>query len=131
MAVKGPINAAVRMPSGSYITEVTLPPESLCHYITDDELDRLSEMRKEPVMEIFLSSIGAFLGGLVPAVQEIAKFQADSRNLTGVGLFTMFVAVSALSAAVISGFLWHQRGKSHKSMSGAIRDRPRVRVHHG
>lgn len=114
--------------AGLQQTLCTLPQEALCHYITDDELERLSEMRKEPVMEIFLASIGAFLGSLLPAWQELAKFNTDPATVSGTGLFTMGLAVATLAVSAISGVLWHQRSKSHKSMSQAIRDRPRVPV---
>lgn len=114
--------------AGLQQTLCTLPQEALCHYITDDELERLSEMRKEPVMEIFLASIGAFLGSLIPASQELINFNTDPASVSGTGLFTMGLAVAMLAVAIISGALWHQRSKSHKSMSQSIRNRPRVPV---
>lgn len=114
--------------AGLQQTLCTLPQEALCHYITDDELERLSEMRKEPVMEIFLASIGAFLGALIPAWQELGKFNVDPTTVSGTGLFTMGVAIAMLAVAILSGALWRQRTKSHKSMAQTIRDRPRVQV---
>lgn len=130
MAVRGLSSAAVRMPAGSQVTEVTLPPGALCHYITDDELDRLSEMRKEPVMEIFLCTIGAFLGALVPAFQVLSQFRADPTKVDMWGLLTLMIGVAMFAIAAVSGFLWYQRGKAHVSMTDAIRNRPRVQVQH-
>jgi hypothetical protein len=109
-------------------TNVTLPAEILCHYITDEELERLGEMRKEPVMEIFLCTIGAFLGALVPAMQQLGQFSADPKQVDGWGLLTMFIAAMMLAVSIVSGALWYQRAKAHRSMVSNIRDRPRSPV---
>jgi hypothetical protein len=114
--------------AGAQVTNVTLPPEQLCHYLTDDELERLGEMRKEPVMEIFLCSVGAFLGALIPALQVLSQFAADSTKVGGWGLLTLLVAVAMLAVAVVSGVLWHQRSKTHKDMVTTVRERPRIPV---
>lgn len=123
-----PIEGVVSFPQGSQFTEMTLADGALCHYITDDELERLGDMRKEPVMEIFLCAIGAFLGALVPAGQVVSQFQKDPSQVTLVDLVILIVAAMTLAAAVVSGFLWHQRSKTHKNMVTAIRERPRIRV---
>lgn len=109
-------------------TMVTLPSESLCHYITDDELERLAEMRKEPVMEICLTAVGALLGSLIPAAQAFSEALNHPEKIGAVSLLTMAIAVAALSVSVVSGILWRQRGKTHHSMVQTIRARPRVAV---
>jgi len=119
---------AMQMPFGAQLTEVTLSPQALCHYITDDELEKLGEMRKEPVMEIFLCTIGAFLGALVPALQVLSQFRADPTKVDGWGLVTLMIGVATLAVSVVSGLLWHQRSKTHKSMVATIRERPRAPV---
>ena len=120
------------VPEMAQTTNVTLPAELLCHYITDEELERLGEMRKEPVMEIFLCAIGAFLGALVPAMQQLGEFNADPTQVDGWELLTMFIAAMMLAVSIVSGVLWHQRSKAHRSMVDNIRDRPRspVRLAH-
>lgn len=120
--------AVMQMPFGAQLTEVTLSPQALCHYITDDELERLGDMRKEPVMEIFLWSMGAFMGALIPAFQEFGKFRADPTNVGVWGLLTILIAAMTLAVAVVSGVLWRQRSKTHKSMVDTIRGRPRTPV---
>lgn len=116
------------VPEMAQTTNVTLPAELLCHYITDEELERLGEMRKEPVMEIFLCAIGAFLGALVPAMQQLGEFNADPTQVDGWGLLTMLIAAMMLAVSIVSGALWHQRSKAHRSMVDNIRDRPRIPV---
>jgi len=118
----------MQMPSGAQTTEVTLSPQALCHYITDDELEKLGEMRKEPVMEIFLCTVGAFLGALVPALQVLSQFRADPTKVDMWGLLTLMIAVGTLAVAITSGLLWHQRSKTHRSMVVSIRERPRTPV---
>ena len=121
-------NNAMQMPFGAQLTEVTLSPQALCHYINDDELERLGEMRKEPVMEIFLCSIGAFLGALVPGLQVVGKFNENPATLDLWNLLTLLIAVATLAVATVAGVLWHQRSKTHKSMVDTIRQRPRAPV---
>lgn len=123
MAVEQPSAGVVQMPVGAQVTQVTLSPEALCHYINDDELERLGDMRKEPVMEIFLCTVGAFLGALIPAFQELTKFQSAPDAVGFWGLATMFIAAMTLAVAAVTGWLWHQRSKTHKSMVETIRTR--------
>lgn len=109
-------------------TLVTVQDTTLCHYITDEELERLSEMRKEPVMEIFLVSIGAFIGVCLPAAQVLGQFRQDPNTLGIIGLITLFLAAGTGAIAAVSGALWKQRLKSHQSMTTSIRGRNKVQV---
>lgn len=113
---------------GSQNTTCTVPEENRCHYITDDELMRLGEMRKEPVMEIFLCSIGAFVGALIPALSEVSKVVNAPDTVTLSGFLTLMIAAMMFAVALVSGFLWHQRTKTHEGMLTTIRNRPRVPV---
>lgn len=114
------------MPEGQ--TNVTLPTEQLCHYITDDELERVAEMRKEPVMEIFLCTFSAFLGAAIPSMQVLSQFSKDATKVNGLDLLIVMVAAMMLAVAGVSGVLWKMRAKSHKTMVDTIRGRDRIRV---
>lgn len=107
-------------------TNVTLPSEQLCHYITDSELDGLGDMKKEPVAEIFLATIGVFLGGLIPALQVLKQFSIDATKVGIFDLLTVMIAGCALAVAFVTGFLWRQRSKTHKGLVETIRGRQRV-----
>jgi uncharacterized membrane protein len=131
MAVKQPPVGPMQMPFRAQFTEVTVAPTSLCHYITDEELERLGEMRKEPVMEIFLCAIGAFLGALIPALQNLGQFNSNPSEVDGWGLLTILIAAMMLAVSIVSGALWHQRSKVHTSMVETIRGRPRSPVRLG
>lgn len=119
-------NPAMVLPSQS--TSVTLPSAQLCHYIRDDELDRLGEMRSDLVMEICLASAGLLAGSIVPAVDGFMRFGAAKNPATGTDLLSMMICFAALVVTVITGFQWHARSKVHTGMVGAIRERPKVPV---
>lgn len=123
-----PRGNVMRMPGAFQRTEVTLPSEALCHYITDDELERIGEMRKEPVQEICLAAVGVFFGSLLPAFAEISRFNSTTNPMGWVGLITCFLAFGSLTVMGVTGFLWKQRAGSHGGMLETIRGRTRVPV---
>jgi hypothetical protein len=109
-------------------THVSLPPESLCHYITDDELRRLGEMRKDLVMEICLAATGIFFGSLIPAWAGLTRFNSQPMAVTGIDLLSIMLCFAALIAAVITGYQWYVRQKGHVDLEDEIRSRPKVQV---
>jgi hypothetical protein len=109
-------------------TTVTLPAGQLCHYIRDDELDRLGEMRSDLVMEICLASAGLFFGSIVPAFDGFRRFGASTNPTTGTDLLSMMLCFAAGVVALITGLQWRSRSKLHKGMVAEIRDRPKVPV---
>ena len=120
------LNPAMVLPSQA--TSVTLPSEQLCHYIRDDELDRLGEMRSDLVMEICLTSAGLLAGSIVPAVDGFIRFGATENPATNTDLLSMMICFAAFVVTVITGFQWRARSKVHTGMVGAIRERPKVPV---
>ena len=112
---------------------MTLPPEQLRHYISDDELEVLGNMRKEPVMEIFLASIGVFFGSLVPACAGLNKVGDTADPIMLSDMLSIVLAVGALGIMLVTGFLWRQRYKTSTNMVDNIRCRPKipVRLAHG
>lgn len=115
------------VPSGQ-VTNVTVAPEVLHHYITDGELEQIGRLRKEPVAEICLATTGASLGSLIPACQEISRFNYDNAKFTGWSLAIIALTGITLFAAMITGYLWHMHRDENTSTVKAIRDRPRVPV---
>lgn len=109
-------------------TSVTLPASQLCHYIRDEELDRLGDMRSDLVMEICLASTGIFFGSVVPAFDGFRRFGAIANPTTGTDLLSMMLCFAAGSVAIITGLQWRARSKLHKGMVDEIRDRPKVPV---
>lgn len=112
-------------------TNISLPPENLCHYITDDQLRRLGEMRKDLVMEICLASSGIFFGSLIPAFDGFRRFNDTVRPATLTDLASMLVCVAAFVAAAITGYQWYVRQKNHVDLVTEIRNRPKVSVRQG
>lgn len=95
------------------------------HYISDEQLHRLGQMRHEPVMEIFLLSAGAFVGSLVPAFQEAAKFNAAEDRMNGWGLLICLICAMCFAVALVTGWLWRGRLRSHTDLVAEIRGRPK------
>lgn len=109
-------------------TSVTLPASQLCHYIRDDELDRLGDMRSDLVMEICLASTGIFFGSIVPAFDGFRRFGAKINPTTGTDLLSMMLCFAAAIVAILTGLQWYARSKLHKGMVDEIRERPKVPV---
>lgn len=123
---KAPKDQAFKVSNDWHPTFVTLPSERLCHYITDDELDGIGQMQHEPVMEIFLVAIGAFIGLIIPGIEAVGKFLSDKATL--LDLATLMVLTLSLGVAGVTGFLWNKRSSNRKNLVGTIRDRKRVPV---
>ena len=81
-------------------------------------------MKKEPVMEFCLLSVGVLFGALVPAIEGLAAF--GSGSMSGTQLLTVLVAFSALAISITTGFFWFRRSKSKTSLVGEIRSRPKI-----
>jgi hypothetical protein len=113
---------------GISATNVTLSNENLCHYITDDQLQRLGEMRKDLVMEICLAAGGVFAGSLVPAFAGFRHW--NSNTASGGDLLSIVMLVGSLAAFLITGWQWYVRHKIHTDLVEDIRNRPRVSVQH-
>jgi hypothetical protein len=116
------------VPEAMRSSEVTIPGVELYHYITDDQLTELSAMRAEPVMEVAMGASGAFVGGLVPAIEALSRFQDIAHPMGYVGFFTVILDVVALVVAGLSIWLWRRRRLRHVDLATAIRSRPRVKV---
>lgn len=109
-------------------TNVTISAENLCHYITDDQLRRLGEMRKDLVMEICLAAGGVLAGSLVPAYSGWQRWQ--SGTATGADLLTLLLFAAALAAFAITAYQWRARNQVHTNLVAEIRNRDKVPVQH-
>lgn len=109
-------------------THVTLPSDTLCHYITDDQLRRLGEMRKDLVMEICLASAGVFFGSIIPALSGLSRFGDAQTSASWIDLLSMLLCFGAIVAAIITGYQWKVRQKGHVDLVTEIQNRPKVPV---
>lgn len=116
------------IPESMRSSEITVPGVELHHYITDDQLTELSNMRAEPVMEICLASIGVFFGSVIPAVEQVSRFNSASQSMGIVGLLTICLTACSFAIAIVTGWLWHKRHERHKDLAATIRSRPKVKV---
>lgn len=121
---------AMRMPLSAQRTEVTLSETSLCHYITDDELVRIGEMRQDLGTEICLAASGIFFGSIIPAFDGIRRFNAEVNPSTPTDLLSMLLCAAALAISLVTGIQWFLRSRIHKDLVGEIRQRPKVSLVH-
>lgn len=118
----------MRMPMDAQITEVTLSPTKLCHYITDEELEGLSEMNQDPTKDIFLVSVGAFVGAITPAYDGLCRFGNAAHPMTATDLVSLLVAVAMLAIAIVTGILWNRKSSAKGNAISVIRGRPKMEV---
>jgi hypothetical protein len=117
------------IPESASPTNVTVSGENLCHYITDDQLCRLGEMRKDLVMEICLASGGILAGSLVPALTGWQHWMSTTGASAG-DLIAMMMLAASVAAFFITGYQWYVRHQSHVDLVEEIRNRPKVPVRH-
>lgn len=128
MAVKRPQPGTMQFPANAQITEVTLSPTSLCHYITDDELEKLGQMQQEPVKDIFLASVGVFFGAVVPAASGVTRFGDTTHPMTLIDAISIALAFIFLGVICVSGYLWFVKTKTQENFVETVRQRPKVAV---
>lgn len=109
-------------------TNITLPQDQLCHYITDDQLEKLGEMRRDLTIEICLASAGIFFGSVVPAFDGFYRFNDAPRPATPTDLVSMMICFSAFIVALLTGWQWRKLAGYHSKLVEDIRNRPRVPV---
>ena len=110
------------------VTEMTAPETELCHYIRDYELDMMSSMKDGHAKEIFWSSLGLFVGALVPALESLARFNAPSNPMGPLGLVICALALGGIVSAAISGYFWRQKAKGQRDIMSEIRARPTLQA---
>lgn len=116
-----------RLPAGAQQTTMTVAPEQAGHYISDDQLTRICEMREEPVGGIFLGAAGALAGVASAAYQSASIALYRPEKIAGNDLINMAIAILALSIAAVTGFLWQGRRRRMPDIAREIRDRLRRR----
>jgi hypothetical protein len=121
-------SAVIRMPLGGQTTNCTLPPETLCHYIRDDELERIGEMRDNLSMQICLAAIGIFFGSATPAFDGLSRLGNAAKPLTATDMVSIAFAFASLAVAVVTAIQWGQIAKRRKPLLDTIRERPRIPV---
>ncbi|MBJ7440545.1 MAG: hypothetical protein JHD35_16165 [Sphingopyxis sp.] len=110
-------------------TLVTVSAQALCHYITDDELQRIDDMRQDVGTEICLASAGVFFGSLVPAIEGFRKFSAPYPSATLTDLLSMLLSFASLTLALVTALQWWHRSKRQGRLVDNIRQRPKVPLH--
>ncbi len=107
---------------------LTYEPEILAHWISDEELEKLSELRSDHVVEFFWGFLGIALGSAVPAYLLMSKIGSSDDPIGKSDLFTICTFIVFTFLTGIMGFWWRKRHKSSEDLKNRIRNRPKVPV---
>ena len=128
MAVKQ--QATLQLPHRAQVTEVTVSPTSLCHYITDDELARIGDVSDNLPMQVCIGAAGSLAGSIVSTWTAIGHV-GDPKNLfNGTDMASVCVTLISLGLVAFSGVEWHRLAKRRRPLVGDIRARPKMRLVH-
>ena len=108
--------------------EVTYDAITLDHWITDAELDQLTELRKDNVVEIFWGVLGIFLGSIVPAIERLPKLGNSNNPIGAVDLLILVICGVALVVTLVMAFFWYKRSDKAALLADKIRKRKKFSV---
>ena len=100
-------------------------PESIDRHDISDEVEKLSDLRKDNVVEIFWGRFGALLGSITPAIQLLDRLGNKETPLVAVDLAVLLIAGIAGAMTIIMGIFWIQRSKKASDLVTTIRNRPK------
>lgn len=118
----------VRPGSGGTETFVSYAPARIEHRISDEELNMLSELRKDNIVEIFWGCVGAVTGSLAGGLQALPKIGNPADPLQLTDLAQLLLLGIGLAVGCVMAFFWWQRSKKAVSIVDSIRNRPRQLV---
>jgi hypothetical protein len=114
--------------AAAMVTEVTVPSEELRHYITDDELDKVGEMKGDFVRELFWASLGACAGSVTAGITAFKQVGDAAHPLGWAELSAILILALSLGSMLLAGALSRQREHGRKALLNRIKGRERVRV---
>lgn len=120
--------SVMQMPGGAQVTNMTLPSESLCHYITDDQLERIGQMNDNLPMQICLSALGLLGGSITPAFDGLRRLGDAAKPLTSTDMVSIALACVAFGMCIVTAIQWYQKSKARSPIIQEIRERPRIAV---
>ncbi|UVC08680.1 hypothetical protein IHQ71_26725 [Rhizobium sp. TH2] len=107
---------------------VTFDENPIEHWISDMELNQLSELRKDHVVEIFWGTLGIFLGSIVPAMEKLPKLGNAQNPIGSQDLAVLLICCVSLLLTIIMGFFWFQRTNDANDLGAKIRSRKKFEV---
>jgi hypothetical protein len=110
---------------------VTFEDEPLDHWISDAELNLMTELRKDNVVEIFWGTLGIFLGSIVSALEKWPKVGNADNPVGTIDLIVLIICGVSLILTVVMGFFWYQRSEKAENLATKIRNRKKFRIGSG
>lgn len=114
--------------SGGTDVFVSYQASRLEHRISDEQLNTLSELRKDNVVELFWGALGGFLGALPGSIEDIEKIGNQANPMGALDLVGMVICAVFACLTVVMGIAWRLRAASTGNIVDEIRGRPRELV---
>jgi hypothetical protein len=126
MAVESAPPGAMQFPVGAQVTEVTLSPTALCHYITDSELERIGDVGDNLPMQVCIGSAGTLAGSVVSTFIAFSHVGDPSVVFSKTDMASVCVTLISLGLGVFSGAQWFRLETRRTPLINEIRARPKV-----
>lgn len=118
--------AAFQIPNDAQVTEVTVSPTALYHYITDVELERIGDVSDNLPAQVCIGSGGTLLGS-IPSTGAAVRHLGNPIDLFSfLDLVYVSVTLVSLSFFVLTGLQWFFHSRQRKSLLKEIRERPKL-----
>lgn len=111
--------------SSSFPVLTSKPAAILRHDISDEELDDLSENKKDLVSEMFWAAIGVLFGAAPSGTTNIYKYFSNPNTTTFLpeNFVQMALFFCGLTATVVLGFVYWKKSQKSKDLVQNIRSR--------
>lgn len=116
------IGAPVRLRTLTYQDEV------LEHWISDEELTRMSELRRDHVVEFFWAFFGTCVGSIGPFIEKLGKFSNNSQSIDVYDLISLIMFPLFFILTVIMAFFWRNSSSSNDDLITQIRNRAKITI---
>lgn len=112
--------------AGGIPIKTSQPDSLLRHNISDEQLQMLSELRRDGLYQLGWASIGGIVGSLGPSAEALWKAFAASpaQPLTILGLLNIAILLMSITAAAISFPVARSRSQAAVDLVAQIRKQP-------
>lgn len=109
-------------------TFVTRADERLEHWISDAELNALTQNRDDHLTEIFWGSLGIAGGATIPAIKSLSKIGDTTDPFDWINMIECSIFLISIGVFIVARFLsWCRKGNT-KDLVDEIKSRPKVSV---
>lgn len=112
--------------AGGIPIKTSQPDSLLRHNISDEQLQMLSDLKRDGLYQLGWAAVGGVAGSVVPAIEAVWRSYAETpaHPLTVVGLLNIAVLLISLTAAGISFPVARSRAQAASDLVKQIRTQP-------